>query len=80
MAHGLTLTRANCVVWFSPIASLDIYEQANARISRPGQAHKQLIVNLWGARVEQRIYSRLKRKASTQGVLLDLLEGVDEGA
>lgn len=79
MSHGLTLTAANCITWFSPTASLDTYEQANARISRPGQKHKQLIVNMWGSRVEQRVYTRLKNKAAVQGVLLELLEGVDEG-
>lgn len=79
MAHGLTLTAANCIVWYSPTASLDTYTQANARISRPGQLHKQLIVNMIGAAVEKKIYARLKAKHKVQGVLLDMLEGVDEG-
>ena len=31
LAHGLTLTAADTIIWFMPITSLDIYDQANAR-------------------------------------------------
>lgn len=44
--HGLTLTAATTIIWYSPVASLDIYEQANARIRRVGQKHKQLFLHL----------------------------------
>lgn len=75
MSHGLTLTEASTIVWFAPITSADIYEQANARITRPGQKHSQLIVNLQGTPAEERMYQRLKDKSSTQGILLDLIRG-----
>jgi SNF2 family DNA or RNA helicase len=73
MSHGLTLTAASTVIWFAPINSNDTMEQANARVSRPGQKHKQLIVNIEGTEVERRIYSRLKGKQKMQGLLLDLV-------
>lgn len=72
MAHGLTLTSANTIVWFTPTTSLEIYEQANARITRPGQTHKALIVHLTGSPIESKIYSRLRSKATVQGALLDM--------
>jgi SNF2 family DNA or RNA helicase len=72
LAHGLTLTRANTIVWYSPTTSLDIYEQANARIVRPGQTHKTLIVHLTGTSVESATYARLRAKARMQGCLLGL--------
>jgi SNF2 family DNA or RNA helicase len=78
MAHGLTLTAASIVVWFTPTPSLEIYDQACARISRPGQTRKQLIIHLTGSAVETKMYRRLEKKASTQGALLELFE--DEGA
>lgn len=75
MAHGLTLTAANTIVWFSPINSLEYYEQANARITRPGQKYKTLIVHLTGTTVEKLTYARLKQRGRMQGLLLDLFAG-----
>jgi SNF2 family DNA or RNA helicase len=74
MAHGLTLTEANTIIWFSPTNSLDTYEQACARITRPGQTRKQLIMHLTGTPVESKLYKRLQQKASLQGALLELFE------
>lgn len=74
MAHGLTLTAANTIVWFTPTTSLETYEQACARITRPGQTRKSLIVHLTGAPVESKLYRRLQQKASTQGSLLEMFE------
>lgn len=74
MAHGLTLTAANTIVWFTPTTSLETYEQACARITRPGQTRKQLIVHLTGTPVESKLYRRLQQKANTQGALLEMFE------
>lgn len=74
MAHGLTLTAANVIVWFSPTTSLEIYEQACARITRPGQSRKTLIMHLTGSAVEAKLYKRLQQKASLQGALLEMFE------
>lgn len=74
MSHGLTLTAANTIVWYAPIFSNDIYDQACARITRPGQTMAQLIVNIEGSPVEQLIYHRLRTKQKMQGVLLSMVE------
>jgi len=75
MAHGLTLVSANVVVWWSPTTSLEIYEQANARIVRPGQTSKTLVVHLSGTAVERAVYARLKSKGRMQGILLGMFKG-----
>lgn len=72
MSHGLTLTAASVIVWFAPITSAETYEQANARITRPGQKHNQLIVHIQGTALESRMYNRLSKKVNMQGTLLDL--------
>jgi len=74
MAHGLTLTAANVIVWFTPTTSLETYEQACARVSRPGQTRKQLIIHLTGSKVEAKLYKRLEQKKSLQGALLEMFE------
>ncbi len=80
MAHGLTLTQANVIVWFTPSTSLETYEQACARITRPGQSLKTYIVHLTGAPIEAKIYRRLQQRASLQGALLEMFEAQDEAA
>lgn len=74
MAHGLTLTAASTIVWYTPTTSLETYEQACARITRPGQKSKQLIVHLTGSKIEAKLYKRLQQKAGLQGALLELFE------
>lgn len=75
MSHGLTLTAANTTVWYSPINSLETYEQANARTVRPGQKLNTLIVNIEGSDLERKMYARLQHKGRMQGLLLELLKG-----
>lgn len=72
MAHGVTLTAASTIVWAAPITSLEIYEQANARITRAGQTKRTHIVHLQSTPIEKRVYDRLRRKAKMQGALLEL--------
>jgi len=74
MSHGLTLTAANTIVWNGPAPSLETYIQANARISRPSQTAKQLIIHLFSSPVEKRAFRRLARNQKTQGVLLKMFQ------
>lgn len=76
MSHGLTLTAANTVIWYGPTTSNETYDQANARVSRPGQKLNQLIAHLVGTKVEERIYDRLRNKQKMQGLLLETVRGV----
>jgi SNF2 family DNA or RNA helicase len=76
MAHGLTLTRADTIVWAAPTTSLEIYEQANARITRPGQLSHAHIIHIMSTKAEAQVYSRLRRKAKMQGALLEMFSEV----
>lgn len=72
LAHGITLTRANVVVWYAPVTSLEIYEQANARIRRIGQRHKQLVLHLQSTPVERKIYKLLENNQQVQDAFLSM--------
>jgi SNF2 family DNA or RNA helicase len=78
MAHGLTLTAASTIVWYTPTTSLETYEQACARITRPGQTQKSLIVHLTGTAIEAKLYKRLQKRAKLQGSLLEMFEEGDK--
>jgi SNF2 family DNA or RNA helicase len=71
-AHGVTLTAADTVVWWSPTPSLETYVQANARIHRKGQTHKCTVVQLYSSPAEQRIYGMLDDKIDVHTKLVDL--------
>lgn len=72
MSHGLTLTSAASIVWAGPVNSYETYEQANARIIRPGQTSKTLVVHIVGTPVERLAYRRLEQRGTFQGMLLEL--------
>lgn len=73
-AHGITLTRADTVVWWGPIASAELYMQGNARAHRAGQKHSVTVVRLQGSPVEKRIYSLLDGKVDLHQGLVELYE------
>jgi SNF2 family DNA or RNA helicase len=77
MSHGLTLTAATTIVWYAPVHSNETYEQACARVRRPGQTRTTVIAHIAGSDIERRVYKRLADKQSMQGVLLDMMK---EGA
>jgi hypothetical protein len=74
LAHGITLTAADTIIWFAPVTSLEIYDQANHRIRRVGQKHKQLVLHLQSTPVEKKIYKMLQGKQKVQNKLLALFE------
>jgi SNF2 family DNA or RNA helicase len=74
LAHGLTLTAADTIIWYLPTASLEMYEQANARIRRVGQKHRQQILHIQSTPVEKKLYRLLAGKQKIQDKLLSLFE------
>ena len=71
-AHGVTLTAANTVVWWSPTSSLETYAQANARVHRAGQDHKCTVIQLQGSGVEKRYWALLDSKTDVHTKIIDL--------
>lgn len=74
LAHGITLTAADTVLWMGPIPSLEIYDQANHRIRRVGQKFKQQIIHLQSTPIEKRVYKMLVAKQDVQSKLLSMVE------
>jgi SNF2 family DNA or RNA helicase len=74
MSHGLTLTSASTIIWWGPLTSWETTEQADARITRVGQKHKQQIIHLQSTPVEKKVYALLRSKQDAQGKLLSLFE------
>ena len=80
-SHGVTLTAANVVVWFSPITSVETYLQANARVHRTGQHNPCTVVHLEGSPVEKRMYKMLQGKVDIHTKMIDLYKNIlDEDA
>ena len=73
-AHGVTLTAADTIVWFGPVASVETWLQANERINRPSQENKMTVIKIYGSEVEKRVYDALESKEVNQRALVSLYE------
>jgi SNF2 family DNA or RNA helicase len=71
-SHGVTLTAADTVVFWSPVLSAETYLQCVARIDRVGQVNKMTVVNLQGSEIERRMYKMLQGKMDMHTKLVDL--------
>ena len=71
-SHGVTLTAADTVVFWSPVMSVETYLQCIARIDRVGQKNKMTIVHLQGSEVERKVYEMLQGKVDSHQKLVDL--------
>ena len=73
MAHGITLTTADAIIYYNPVFSNEIYLQANARISRPSQTRTPKVFHLWCNNVDFAIYEKLQSRMTSQDYLLSIL-------
>lgn len=71
-SHGVTLTAADTVVFWSPVMSVETYLQCIARIDRVGQVNSMTVVHLQGSEAERRVYTMLNGKVSSHESLVDL--------
>jgi SNF2 family DNA or RNA helicase len=73
-AHGITLTKADTVVWWGPVPSAELYIQGNARAHRAGQRNPVTVVRLQGSPVENRVYALLDGKLDLHRGLIELYQ------
>jgi SNF2 family DNA or RNA helicase len=71
-SHGVTLTAADTIVFWSPVMSVETYLQCIARIDRVGQKNRMTVVHLQGSEVERRMYRMLQGKVDSHEKLIDL--------
>lgn len=71
-SHGVTLTAADTVVFWSPVMSVETYLQCVARIDRVGQQNRMTVVHLQGSEVEHKMYQMLRGKVNMHEKLVDL--------
>jgi SNF2 family DNA or RNA helicase len=78
-SHGVTLTAADTVVFWSPVMSVETYLQCIARIDRVGQKNSMTVIHLQGSEVERRMYRMLQNKVDMHEQLVDLYRQEIEG-
>tara|TARA_S200002703_G_scaffold83389_1_gene71845 strand:+ start:1526 stop:3082 length:1557 start_codon:yes stop_codon:yes gene_type:complete len=71
-SHGVTLTEADTVVFWSPVMSVETYLQCVARIDRYGQKNNMTCIHLEGSEVEKRMYTLLNSKVTSHNKLVEL--------
>lgn len=76
MGHGLNLqTGGHMIVWYGLNWSLELYQQANARLYRQGQQHGVIIHRLVAeGTVDREVIRRLEGKDETQESLMQSLK------
>ena len=75
--HGLTLTKANTIIWCSPTYNAEHYQQFNQRIYRAGQTQKTetILIQARGT-WEPEVYKKLNTKLGRMENLLHILKEV----
>ena len=71
-SHGITLTAADTIVFWSPVMSVETYIQCVARIDRVGQQNKMTVIHLEGSEVERKMYRMLENKIDLHEKLVEL--------
>lgn len=73
-SHGVTLTAADTIVFWSPVMSVETYLQCIGRIERVGQKNSMTVVHLQGSEVERRMYTMLQGKVDSHQKIVDLYQ------
>ena len=74
--HGLNLQQGgSTMIWFGLTWSLELYEQANARLYRQGQKETVVIHHIiTKGTIDEDVMQALKRKEKTQSALIDAVK------
>lgn len=71
--HGLNLIEANVTVWFGITSDAELYEQACARMVRPGQTRTMILAHILGCAEEKRLLGVLQQRMETQNVIMEMV-------
>jgi SNF2 family DNA or RNA helicase len=71
-SHGVTLTAADTIVFWSPVMSVETYLQCIGRIDRVGQVNRMTVVHLEGSETEHKVYAMLQGKVDSHHKLVEL--------
>lgn len=72
--HGLNLQEGgSTIIWYSPVWSLELYQQTNGRLWRQGQKSQTVVIHhiLTRGTIDERIMQSLQKKDVTQNTLID---------
>ena len=73
-SHGLTLTKANTVIWSSPTYNAEHFQQFNRRIYRAGQTKRTEVICIAARHTwETEVYKKLEKKLTRMEDLLGTL-------
>ena len=74
--HGLNMQAGgNIIVWFGLPWSLELYQQANARLDRQGQTQSVIVHHLiTKGTMDEDVYAALERKAGSQEALMQAVK------
>lgn len=79
--HGLTMTRAQRVIWASPNDRADLYVQFNHRMRRKGQERRTEIIHIAAEHtIEEGVYDNMLGKKGRQDELLALFSQLSKAA
>jgi SNF2 family DNA or RNA helicase len=76
MAHGLTLTEADMLIFYAPIYSNDEFQQVVERFNRTGQTLKMTVVKIAAHPIEWEIYKIIDSRTVSQNSILSLYKSV----
>ena len=82
VGHGLNLQEGgHIIVWYGLTWSLELYQQANARLYRQGQKHKSVVINhlIAAGTVDEQVMRALRDKDVTQESLMRALRERKDG-
>ncbi|RMD03221.1 DEAD/DEAH box helicase [Clostridium autoethanogenum] len=79
--HGLNLQNGGCtIIWFSLTWSLELYQQANARLWRQGQNHTVVIHHIIAKEtIDERVMRALEDKNISQKALIEAVKARVKG-
>ena len=75
--HGLNLQAGgSTMIWFGLTWSLELYQQANARLWRQGQKADTVVIHhiIAANTIDERIMSALRKKDKSQSALIDAVK------